>query len=163
MAGRPTTFKRELFDTICDRIAHGETLREICRETGMPPEPTVRNWVTHDYEGIAAQYARARELQLDTWADEMMAIADDGSNDWMERHRKDGSIEVVLDREHVERSRQRVDTRKWLLARLARNVYGEQTTLRHEGDVTQRHLIADHQPTVDEWLKKKGIKDKEKP
>jgi hypothetical protein len=36
-------------------------------------------------------------------------MADDGSNDWMERRRKDGSIETVLNKEHMERSRQRID------------------------------------------------------
>ena len=33
-----------LADTICKRIAEGESLRAICRDPGMPSEGTVRGW-----------------------------------------------------------------------------------------------------------------------
>ena len=81
------------------------------------------------------QYAKARELQADTIFDEMFDIADDGSNDWMLKKSGDDEIEV-LNHEHVQRSRLRIDTRKWALARMAPKKYGEklETTLKGDED-----------------------------
>lgn len=76
-------------------------------------------------DDFAARYVRARELQAEHWADQIVDISDDGSNDWMERNRQDGSSEMVPDHEHVTRSRLRVDSRKWLLAKLRPGTYGD--------------------------------------
>lgn len=76
-------------------------------------------------DDFAARYVRARELQAEHWADQIVDISDDVSNDWMERNRQDGSSEMVLDHEHVTRSRLRVDSRKWLLAKLRPGTYGD--------------------------------------
>lgn len=123
--GRPTSFDRAIFDRICDRLAAGETLRRICRDEDMPARTTVSGWVIDDREGISGQFTRARSLGFEAMAEETLDIADDGSNDWTERVRRDGSKEEVFDREHVLRSSLRVSQRNWLLARLARNVYGD--------------------------------------
>lgn len=116
--GRPSQFSVDVASEICGRLASGESLRAICRDEGFPPESTVRGWVIDNVEGFSAQYARARELQLESWADEIVEISDDGTNDWMERATKGGDTETVIDHEHITRSRLRVDTRKWLLSRL---------------------------------------------
>lgn len=139
--GRPLTFDRAVFDEICEQIASGMTLRQVCRQEGMPPESTVRRWVIANHEGVSAQYRRARELGFEAMAEETLDIVDDGSNDWMERIRRDGSKEVVLDREHVERSRLRVNQRNWLLGRLARNVYGERPPKEGDGDEAARDVV----------------------
>jgi hypothetical protein len=52
-------------------------------------------------------------------------IADDATSDWMERQRQGGTIEIVLNREHVERPRQRIDARKWLLSKALPKKYGD--------------------------------------
>jgi hypothetical protein len=51
----------------------------------MPAEATVRLWAAEDREGFSAQYARARDIGLDALAEEVLEIADDGRNDWIER------------------------------------------------------------------------------
>jgi hypothetical protein len=53
-------YTRELDDEICDRIANGEGLKQICRDAHMPPARTVRRWAIEDREGFAARYARAK-------------------------------------------------------------------------------------------------------
>ena len=55
----------------------------------------------------------------------MLEIADNSTNDWMERRREDGTVVTVLNGEHVQRSRLRIDTRKWLLAKLQPKKYGK--------------------------------------
>jgi len=90
----------------------------------MPPESTVRGWVIDDVDGFAAQYTRSRDLGLDAMADEMLDIADDGTNDYVERTKKNGEKFIALDKEAVMRSRLRFDARQWYLSKLAPKRYG---------------------------------------
>lgn len=131
--GRPTLFTADIATEICDRLASGESLRSICRTVDFPSEVTVRRWAMSDVEGFSAQYARAREMQAETFADDLVDIADDGSNDWMERANKKGEIEIVLDREHVARSDLRVKTRQWITSRILPKKYGDRVTQEHTG------------------------------
>lgn len=130
---RPSIFTQEIADTICTRLAGGESLRAICRDDDMPSRQSVANWLAKDAE-FFGQYVRARDVALDDMADELLEIADDGTNDWMERKDADGSTgPAVLNGEHVQRSRLRVDTRKWVLSKLAAKKYGDKLALEHGG------------------------------
>lgn len=126
--GRPSMHTPEMASEICRRLANGESLRQICRTPGMPDESTVREWARNDHEGFSPHYERARELQLDAWADEQIDIADDGSNDWIEREHRDGRIEVVPDREHIQRSTLRISVRQWIMERTAPKRFGPRNT-----------------------------------
>lgn len=121
-------FAPELADEICRLLAEGMTLREICRAENMPAESTVRLWALEDYQGFSAQYARAREIGYQSMADELLEISDDGRNDWMTRRQGDDEIEVV-NSEHIQRSRLRVDTRKWMLSKVLPKIYGDKVAL----------------------------------
>ena len=132
--GAPSSFTQEKADEICRRIANGESLRSVCRDPKMPSPETARKWL-RDRKEFLAQYALAREEQADAIFEEMFEIADDGTNDWMERKRQDGSTEEVLNNEHVQRSKLRIDTRKWALARMSPRKYGDRLNLEHEGGV----------------------------
>ena len=77
--GAPTTFNQHTADIICIMLAEGMSLRQILREdkTGtMPAQSTVYEWLIR-HPSFAEQYARAREEQADTNADEIIAIADE--------------------------------------------------------------------------------------
>ena len=126
--GPASLYTAEIAHEICERLASGETLRSICRDEGMPHESTVRKWAREDREGFSTQYARARDAGLDAIADELLAIADDATNDWMERLGDEGQpLGWQVNGEHVQRSRLRIDTRKWYLSKLAPKRYGEKT------------------------------------
>lgn len=114
------TFTPEIAALICDQLSEGKSLREVCRQDGMPPESTVRLWAMDDRDGFAAQYAKARELGYHAMADDLLDIADDKSGDYT---LKDGV--TVLDSEAVSRARLRVDTRKWMLSKALPKIYGE--------------------------------------
>lgn len=124
--GRPSVYAKEIADEICERLATGESLRRICRDVRMPGESTVRSWVISDIDGFAAQYARSRDLGLDAMADEILDIADDGTNDWAGHG--EGQPET-LNTDHIQRSRLRVDSRKWYLSKLAPKRYGDKVAL----------------------------------
>ena len=79
----------------------------------MPAASTVRLWVLDDLNGFAEQYARARLVGYHRMPDELIEIADDGSSDFVEKERPDGSKFLAFDGEHVQWSRLRVATRKY--------------------------------------------------
>jgi hypothetical protein len=82
------------------------------------------------------QYAQAKSDAADAMAEEILDICDDGSNDWMTANVGTDQEKVTLNGEHVQRSRLRVDTRKWLMSKLQPKKYGEKLDLNHEGGLT---------------------------
>lgn len=117
-------FSQELFDQICERIADGESLRAICASDGMPSKANVFRWLSANKDA-ADQYARAREAQADAIFDEILDIADDAQNDWMMRNRGGEDECYQLNGEHIQRSRLRIDARKWMAGKLRPKVYGD--------------------------------------
>lgn len=134
MAG-VTTFTQAKADAICERIADGESLRSICADESMPSTSTVCKWLS-EQPSFSEQYARAREMQADALFDEILEIADDGSNDWMERRDKEG--EAIGWRENGEamrRSQLRVEARKWMAGKLQAKKYGDKIDVNHSGSI----------------------------
>jgi hypothetical protein len=130
--GRPSGYNREIADAICERLIEGESLRSICRDPDMPHASTVCRWLSGNAP-FREQYARAREAQADTLTDEMLDIADDGRNDWVMRQSSDGSTDVAYDGDHVQRSKLRIDARKWIASKLAPKKYGDKTAVELTG------------------------------
>lgn len=80
---------------------------------------------------------------MDLMAEEILDIADDGTNDWMEK--KDDEDNCIGWRENgeaVQRSKLRVDTRKWLMSKLAPKKYGEKQEIKHSGSIGLEALVA---------------------
>jgi hypothetical protein len=97
----------------------------------MPSASTVFLWLRTKPE-FSQQYAKAKEESADALIEEINDIADDGSNDWMERKNAEGEISGwVQNGEAIGRSRLRVDTRKWIASKLKPKKYGEK--LEHTG------------------------------
>ena len=141
--GRPSAYTPEVAARICEELAAGRTLRDVCSEEGMPAESTVRAWALEDREGFSAHYARAREIGYHSMADEMMEIADDARNDWMER-RGEEDAGWQVNGEHIQRSRLRVDTRKWMLSKALPKLYGEKQEIDHkssDGSMTPKYQV----------------------
>lgn len=132
--GRPTLYTPEIAAEILYRLADGETLPTICKDEHMPARVTVMKWADEDREGFYDRYRRARECQRDSWADDMVTISDDGTNDFMERQNKDGETTMVYNREHVDRSKLRVGTRQWLLKVGSPTKYGDKIEQTHKAD-----------------------------
>ncbi len=143
--GRVSEYTKEVGDTICARIADGESLRSICRDEGMPARGTVHVWLIK-FQDFQDQYARAREYQADTIFDEILDIADDGSNDWMEKFDSEGgNIGWKENGEAIGRSRIRIDARKWMAGKMRPKKYADKQFI----DQNTTHQISDE---VREWL-----------
>lgn len=129
--GRPSDFTDEIAAEICDRLCAGESLRTIVRDNHMPASSTVFRWLTAR-PAFQEQYARAREVQADAIFEDILDIADDARNDWMER-RGEGDAGWQANGEHIQRSRLRIDARKWMAGKLAPKKYGEKASLEVSG------------------------------
>ena len=102
---------------ICERMAAGELLVNICQEPNMPSVVQVHGWLTDpDLTLFYRSYVEARKIQAAVYAEQTLDIADDARNDFMEKKLRDGSITEVLNGENIARSRLRIDTRKWFAA-----------------------------------------------
>lgn len=132
--GKKSSYNPEIAQIICEQLSEGIPLREICRQEGMPAWRTVYDWMYQDQE-LSAAIAHARDMGYDQLAEECLAIADDASNDWMERIGEDGqTIGWQLNKEHVNRSRLRVETRLKLLAKFNPKRYGDRVSLAGDPD-----------------------------
>ena len=110
------------------RIRVGETVRHIAMLGHMPSKSLLWEWLHEpDYrDDTSAAYV----AQLEHFREELPAIAEDGRNDWMEiENERTGGTRVVLDKEHVQRTKLRIETRQWLMGKLNRQKYGDRTAV----------------------------------
>ena len=129
----------------------GESLNSICKDKHLPSDNTVIGWLTDTKEiknedgttnnvlirlKFTEDYARARLVSYQLMADSVLDIADNGTNDYMERLLANGETDTVLDQEHMQRSRLRVDTRKWLLSKVLPKMYGDHVQVTQDVKVT---------------------------
>ena len=117
---RTGTYTRELATAICDELAAGRSLKDVCAGHGVSLA-TVHAWVIDDHDGFGKAYARAKHLLALHWAEELDEIASDGRNDWY----VDDEGKLKPDHEHIARSKLRIDTRKWMLAKMLPKVFGD--------------------------------------
>jgi hypothetical protein len=134
--GRPSEYAEGIAFVICERLSQGESLRKICSDDEMPGKSSVMRWLA-DNAAFRDQYARARESQADHYAEEILEIADEASRDTVTD--EDGNVRQIA--EVVNRSRLRVDTRKWLMARLAPKKYGDKITQDIKAEHSGAHEI----------------------
>ena len=107
-----STFTDDMAGAILDRIAAGESLRRICADESMPNPATVFRWLAEN-KPFCEQYARAREEQADTYADEVVSIADEADD--------------------PNNKRVRIDARKWAASKLKPKRYGDKIVQEHTG------------------------------
>jgi hypothetical protein len=132
--GRPIEYTQEIGDAICEQIVMGCSIRTICIQEDMPAVSTLYRWLRLVPE-FEKQYARAKEDQADALAEELLDIADDGRNDWMEARNAQGEVIGWKENgEALQRSRLRVDTRKWLASKFKAKKYGDVSQVKQIDD-----------------------------
>ena len=112
--GRPSDYTEAMTSHICAEMSAGRSLRSICEDTGMPDRVTVFRWLAR-HEEFRNQYARAQEDRASAMAEDILDIADD---------------EECAD---VQKAKLRIDTRKWLMSKMAPKKYGDKVMNEHSG------------------------------
>jgi len=118
-AHRPVEYTEEIAEEVCWRLAHGESLVSICSSEHLPHCATIYRWLIR-FPVFCEMYARAREDQADTNADEILAIADE-----MPPEYTDEKGRTTLDQTYIQWQKNRIDARKWTAAKLKPRKYGD--------------------------------------
>jgi len=128
-APKPTprrVFDQKVADIICIMLSEGMSLRQILKAdtTGtLPAQSTVYEWLLR-HPLFAEQYARAREEQADTNADEILDIADE-----MPPEFTDDKGRTYLDQTYIQWQKNRIEARKWTAAKLRPKKYGDRVAV----------------------------------
>ena len=121
----------KIFEEILEYIEDGKSLRSILKPLNMPSSRTFFKWIDEDKEKVK-RYARAMEIRAESIFEDILEIADDGTNDFMTITK--GGIEYnVEDKEVTNRSRLRVDARKFFLSKVLPKKYGDKLDLTSDG------------------------------
>ncbi|MBR2536425.1 MAG: terminase small subunit protein [Hyphomicrobium sp.] len=102
--GRPSSYSEAIAERICTELALGRSLVTICNAADMPARQTVFRWLDAD-PAFRDRYARAREVQADTFADEIVDLADKA--------------------EDANLARIQIDARKWAASKQRPSKYSE--------------------------------------
>lgn len=133
--GRPSVYTPLLAAAICERLMQGESLRSICLDEDMPDKATVCRWLANPkkHAKFCDQYARAREIQAEMMADDIIDIADEVQYDTTTNDNGD----KTPDREWIMRSKLRVEARQWVASKLLPKKYGthKAVEVKHSGEL----------------------------
>ena len=113
MAKQLNDKQRKQFDTVCEAIADGMSLRKACEADDTDDilsKKTIMLWLKEDENGpLCDQYTRARQKQADAIFDECLDIADQSESN----------------SDNIQHARLRIDTRKWMAGKLRPKKYGD--------------------------------------
>jgi len=119
-------FSQHIADTICTMLSEGMSLRQILKadtQGKLPAQSTIYEWLIR-FPLFAEQYARAREEQADTNADEILDIADE-----MPPEYTDDKGRTSLDITYIQWQKNRIEARKWTAAKLRPKKYGDRVAV----------------------------------
>lgn len=149
--GRPSKYSERVTDRICHLIATTEMgLHAICDSDKSFPSITVCFWWLTKYESFQNKYALAKKLQAELMVRTILTIADDSSLDTITVTKGESSYDIE-NKEFVNRSKLRVESRKWLASKLWPKVYGDKIDLTSDGEkIKQSVIVVPNQATKDE-------------
>lgn len=118
MKATPKAEKEKKITEVLAGMRNGLSLRQSSENANVKAQ-TFLSWVDQDKD-LSEQYARARSDMIDKIADDIIKIADEEMIPTGE-----GKVDNAM----VQKQRLRVDTRKWLLSKLAPKKYGDKLEL----------------------------------
>lgn len=112
-----------VFKTICIELSDSDLgLKTLCKKHNTSSSAFYD--LLNDNKELGDFYMRARDMQADFLADQIIEIADDSSKDTI-KFMKDGQQQEMENKEWVNRSKLRVEARKWIASKLKPKKYGD--------------------------------------
>lgn len=116
--------EEEVFEYVCLEIEKGRPVRQVLKDENTPSSKTFFNWLEEDEDKVK-RYARACEARAEDIFEEILEISDN--------QEKDVSVseEGIEYTNHnvINRSKLRIDARKWVLSKMQPTKYGEKLDL----------------------------------
>jgi hypothetical protein len=109
-----------MFRKVVNAIDKGASLRSALKLPGTPSSSTFAKWCDND-ESMAKRYACATLLRAEVIFEDILNIADENYKD---TYVDENGIERT-DHDVVQRSKLRIDARKWVLAKMHPTKYGD--------------------------------------
>lgn len=128
--------KNKILESIFGDIEDGSSLRKCLKKEGISSK-TFFSWIDNDLEKVK-QYTRACELRAEALVDEMFEIADDSERDKI--FNEITGFEMT-NHEAIQRSKLKVDTRKWLVGKLNPKKYSDKLDLTTSGEKISGNTI----------------------
>ena len=127
--------KQQVKQWICETIEHNSfSLRKVLQvHTGTPDPDTIYKWLKED-QTFSDNYRACRVSMADFLAEELLEIADDSRNDFMQALDKSGEPTGgwKFNGDHVQRDKLRIWSRMWIMAKLKPGKYGDKMTVEHK-------------------------------
>lgn len=122
-------YRQDALSYLCERVAMGDSLPDICADDLMPDLRQVMRWLAND-ESFKTQFIEAQRLRALIESARMQDIADG-----------------VDELEEVPRSKLRVDTLKWRLSKYHPETFGDRIEVGHNvaGELAQMLREASNQ------------------
>ena len=157
--GRPSRYTKALGERIIQELEKGRSLVSICREEGFPHFATVWRWGEGITESIPEEFRKrftqAKAVRLGYWSEERIEIADDSSNDYIEKTNAKGKSWTQFNSEAFQRSKLRIDVR----SRMIEEARGSMPT---ESNVNVTVIDAPPNETREQWEKRVQTRSKKK-
>lgn len=130
----------EKIEDVLMHIALGETMDQAFEAEFIEPrEQRALYRILLKDPAMKQLYDDAREMQVEKWSDDIIQISDDRANDTYEVESKNGTVYTKTDHEVVNRSKLRVASRQWLMARLHHARFGDKIKQEIEQKVEVNH------------------------
>lgn len=127
--GRPSEYTEAKAAEFCKRVSEGRMVRDVCNDADMPSAATFYKWLENN-ESFLKQYTRAKDVQADAMAADILKISDTSDADNV----CDEYGNIKPNHEWIARSKLRVDARKWLLSKMMPKKYGDKLEQTVVGD-----------------------------
>lgn len=117
-----TEYDEEIGNEICAALAVSTLgIERLCDQyKHWPKKEVIRKWRFNNPR-FADKYREAKRFQAELMAEDVIDIADNGTNDTQ----LDANGKVITNQDVIQRSKLRVDARKWVASRLLPKIYGD--------------------------------------
>jgi hypothetical protein len=122
----------EQFNKVIELIQEGDSLRKACKKLNYSSTSTFFKFIEGN-DLLIEQYTRAREERAEKIFEEILDIADHTANDTITKRFGETEVEVE-NHEWVNRSKLRIDARKWMLGKMQPKKYGDKLDLTSDGE-----------------------------
>jgi hypothetical protein len=149
-------YSPELGEEICDLLAAGKLLHEVCEAEGMPTPSSVYRW-KNKYPDFVELYDAAMHARYDKACKDLLDIAADSKHDYETEIKEGKTADDPVEVRHkampevIARSRLRIETMKWIMAHELPRKYGETSAAaiaapKQEQIEEAAPVVVDHRP-----------------
>lgn len=128
------------FENILIHIRSGMSLSDACKQPNTHGRTKFYELIGNDEE-LANRYARAANTRAEIIFDEILSIADETEGDKVTID-KDGVAHEKVDHENIQRSRLRIEARKWVLAKMNPEKYSDKSQVDHTSNGETVNVIS---------------------